>query len=85
MTSAQRSTIDRLKSEQVGFPPMWEEKDGRILVLLVTSFGGPGRWPSDIELESVLVEPDGTEIKQEILHYVPKGRPKKETRDASIG
>ncbi len=69
MTPQQEATLERLRGEQVAFPPLFEADGGAVVAVLVLSWAmEPGKvWsaqnyvPMTLELQAVRIEPDGRE------------------------
>lgn len=69
MTPAQKKACDDIRAAQVGSPILFEADNGAIVAVLTLGFGmTPGAsweskayFPSDIDLQSVRIEADGTQ------------------------
>ncbi len=72
MTPQQKATFEKVESEQVSFPPLFEMKGGKIAGIFAVGFAGckHGEFPDDFWMQLVVVAPDGTILKEEIKTYV---------------
>ena len=78
MTPQQKATFEKVEADQVAFPPLFEMKGGKIAGVFVSSFAGPrkhGEFPRDFWMRLVVVDTDGSILKDEDMTYVPRSDP----------
>lgn len=74
MTPIQERVLERLREQQVGFPPLYEGHHGNVEALLVDSFGRrDDGFPTDFELRLVVIAPDGSVLEERNATYSVEG------------